>query len=128
MHCYILHEANRKVQVSVMSDAKEPSENPEPSNVTTTTAPPPSIVPITRYVFPKEFHVSPFMEMNYQYDWKFAIGSDSIDITNALVRPDGKQQFHARMWVVPQQMSVWSLAWQLSCFPIYCAVIQLWIH
>jgi uncharacterized protein len=57
MHCYVLHPNSiDKVCSTVTSEQTMPSEPP---------------VQKLRYVFPKKFHVSPFMEMEYNYDWTF---------------------------------------------------------
>ena len=92
----------------------------------------------TNYKFPKTFHVSPFMEMEYIYDWTFA-GEDKVfhgdssnnttmRVTTAMKRPDGKTQFTATMQLQRAGLRPLVLAWQLARYPSYCFIIQLWIH
>lgn len=83
------------------------------------------------YLFPKNFHVSPFMEMTYNYDWLFDpwANDKSWCITTAMKRiSDGVLQFTATMRVAPQGLNPLVLAWQLARFPMYCMIIQIWIH
>jgi DUF1365 family protein len=130
---------------------------------------------VVRFVFPKTFHVSPFMEMHYDYDWSFryqqqqqpaSTSSSSsssttnprgttLDIHNSLVvinddtteeetrpgvasgplpppkrRKPRPRQFHARLLVhsPSSRTSIWSIAYQLSKYPVYGLIVQLWIH
>ena len=94
---------------------------------------------ITNYKFPKKFHVSPFMEMEYTYDWTFA-GQDQVfgqgadvdkalRVTTSMLRPaDKKTQFTATMKVRRAGIDPMILAWQLAWYPSYCFIIQFWIH
>jgi len=85
----------------------------------------------TNYVFPKRFHVSPFMEMSYNYDWNFEDWTEekSWCITTAMKRvEDGALQFSATMRVAAQGLNPLVLAWQLARFPMFCMIIQIWIH
>jgi len=55
------------------------------------------------YRFQKQFHVSPFMEMNQQYDWTFASSGDSLIIqTNSFENRthifDATMKLEAREW------------------------------
>jgi DUF1365 family protein len=130
MHCYILHpESIDKVQTkeSTVGDRRKHD-----------------------YSFPKEFHVSPFMEMNYWYDWSFTGTpqaeatttregsttssndgeiSSSITVINTLRnKSDDKIAFTAKLIMEPQTISSWNVAWQMIRFPIFCMIIQIWIH
>jgi DUF1365 family protein len=124
MYPYVLHPTSRLDQVRY-------------TRVDDTTA---------NFKFPKRFHVSPFMEMQYTYDWTFAgqdqvfgnednddalepTGTNDLRVTTAMVRPDdGKMQFTATMRVHPEGLDPMRLAWQLALYPSYCIIIQLWIH
>jgi uncharacterized protein len=137
MHCYVLHaDSTDHVRVATQVDDR--------STTTTTTT--------TRYIFPKQFHVSPFMEMNYLYDWTFRdiITNDnnsSIVITNTLraKRNNGDDddaddddhpgdngsstvQFHAKMDVTKRSLHPWCIAYYMATYPCYCAILQVWIH
>lgn len=106
MHCYVLH-AKSTDHVQVDRSTKD----------------------IHRYVFPKQFHVSPFMEMDYEYDWVFRDISpqSSIVISNSL-RRGSAMQFYAKMDVERHSLHPFRIAWHLSTYPVYCAIIQVWIH
>jgi uncharacterized protein len=88
MYCYVLHpDSMDKVCTAVTMEQTHPSE---------------PLVQKLRYVFPKKFHVSPFMEMDYDYDWTFrnfsttarrSQGESSwIQVTNSLRIPHAPRQ------------------------------------
>jgi DUF1365 family protein len=101
---------------------------------------------IVNYRFPKKFHVSPFMEMNYTYDWLFEGGvqhergtpdvsssssstaPDTLRVTTAMKTPEGIPQFTATMRLRPVGLHPYTLAWQITRYPAYCLIIQVWIH
>jgi len=140
MYCYVLHPHSTD-QVQCPS-ATSPSK--------------------LRYIFPKTFHVSPFMEMTYNYNWTFHLKQQldahtkdrpskfSLGITTALEQrtsssstPSTDQdktpirQFDALLHLTDETsnnnnddsfLSPFSLAWYLSAFPVFCFIIQIWIH
>ena len=66
MHCYVLHpNSTDLVQCSCSVNDGTAATN-DNSNDTTHQR-----HETTKYIFPKQFHVSPFMEMNYNYEWVF---------------------------------------------------------
>ncbi|GKY96314.1 hypothetical protein MPSEU_000591100 [Mayamaea pseudoterrestris] len=85
MQCYVLHPAsvdNVKVMeeavtaTSVSLGAEIGLDNDETKvNATTRSS-------VIRYLFPKTFHVSPFMEMQYWYDWTFSQPSQGVNASN----------------------------------------------
>uniref|UniRef100_A0A7S3P491 Uncharacterized protein n=1 Tax=Amphora coffeiformis TaxID=265554 RepID=A0A7S3P491_9STRA len=101
---------------------------------------------ITNFKFPKNFHVSPFMEMSYTYDWDFSgedkvYGGDqqqTLYVKTAMRRrqhqqqeqqPDGDDlQFSGTMRLQAAGLDPFMLAWQLARYPSYCLIVQLWIH
>jgi DUF1365 family protein len=114
MHCYVLHpdSVDQVVQQTVGPDKKY------------------------EYRFPKQFHVSPFMEMDYWYDWSF-VGvpgkeESSLTVINSLRRrsKDNKNQlaFTAKLQVSPKTITPFSVAYQMIRFPVFCLILQLWIH
>lgn len=118
MHCYVLHpESSDNVQVK--ADAHNDSVN---------------------YQFPKRFHVSPFMEMNFTYDWTFTNfqldastndgihDSDSLRVLTVMKRGEKEVHFTAKFECLRHGMNPTRIAWQLIQYPIYCAIIQIWIH
>jgi DUF1365 family protein len=80
----------------------------------------------TNHVFEKTFHVSPFMAMDYMYDWVFSEFSSDPIIIHASMKKTNAVEFTASVELHRQPLS--SIAWQVVKFPIYCAIIQVWIH
>jgi len=110
------------------------------------------------YVFPKAFHVSPFMEMTYKYDWTFseklftmddimdeksnksddecapkqdvvATKKSTILIVNDMRSvADDQLTFRARMLVHRKSLHPLRAAYHMAMFPVYCMIIQIWIH
>jgi DUF1365 family protein len=69
MYCYVLHpDSTDQVQCFDNKNTNTTNNNNHPNPK----QPPQPQQPHTvRYIFPKRFHVSPFMEMHYDYDWTF---------------------------------------------------------
>jgi len=126
MHCYVLH----------------PDSVDRVRETRASTSPSPRPLQKLHYVFPKQFHVSPFMEMHYDYEWTFwndffQQGGSTLQIINSLRSQKnddgsgsnhGPLQFTARLRVQRHSMHPYRIAWHMSTFPVYCAVIQVWIH
>ncbi|KAL7559036.1 hypothetical protein ACA910_016378 [Epithemia clementina (nom. ined.)] len=137
MHPYVLHPNSMdEVQVNRKTGANNNSSS-------------------TNYIFPKRFHVSPFMEMNYNYDWiiddwspkktrivismkkmatnttgqhKTGATQGSDNGTNGSSQKPETLQFTASMTVHARGLDPFVLAWHMARYPIYCFVIQVWIH
>jgi uncharacterized protein len=138
MHCYVLHPDSIDDQVRV-GDATS------------------STVQNLHYTFPKRFHVSPFMEMSYNYEWTFTNFTfpdpnhfdttmnsatsrqpqQQIRVINSLrplcspsqlAQEKPELQFTARMQVDRYSMHPFRIAYCLSIFPMYCMLVQIWIH
>jgi uncharacterized protein len=144
MYCYVLHhDSVDHVQQQIQMDSKGASTK-------------------YHYSFPKTFHVSPFMEMDYWYDWTFvgvplnippmhitntdngnntAAGTTTttsssssrhmhgITVVNTLRKQtNDKISFTAKLNMVPQPISPMAVAWQMIRFPVFCMLIQIWIH
>mmetsp|Transcript_25970 Transcript_25970/g.54637 ORF Transcript_25970/g.54637 Transcript_25970/m.54637 type:complete len:439 (+) Transcript_25970:236-1552(+) len=161
MYCYVLHpDSTDRVKVKVNATAtttmnsqqlttastkeKEKTtnttanEHEQPKNTTTTTTTKPLLEKV-EYSFPKEFHVSPFMEMDYWYDWTFigVPGSSSssmsspttITVINTLRRRStDRVEFTAKLVVDRNSLTPWNIVWQMIRLPIFCLIIQVWIH
>ena len=112
------------------------------------------------YRFPKSFHVSPFMEMDYWYDWTSQdtpLNASSFVVVNSLRRRDARTEdeqeekdktnvtsdhhnhektkkkerldFTARLELhTTTALTPYNVAWQVIRFPIFCLLIQVWIH
>jgi DUF1365 family protein len=125
MHCYVLHPDSVdqvvQQQTLVVVGPKKQYE----------------------YRFPKQFHVSPFMEMEYWYDWSFvgvpgkesssssSSSSSSLTVINSLRRRSKDNEylaFTAKLQVSPQTITPFNVAYQMIRFPVFCLILQLWIH
>ena len=109
MHCYSLHPANARVQHSVDEHGMH------------------------RYVFAKEFHVSPFMEMDSTYDWKFTDpfaggGAPRLFVSTSMYRGED-QWFTATLKLAERDTTALSMLYQvLLRNPLMTHVIQTLIH
>jgi len=88
-----------------------------------------------RYRFKKIFHVSPFMAMNFDYDWRFSAPSERLTVHMENLR-DGQKAFDATLDLKRREISGYSLAATLLSFPamtvavlagIYWQALRLWI-
>ena len=68
MYCYVLHP-NSKDQVHCSGGGNVDSSSGDERNVQTPGSQ--RKTDTMKYIFSKQFHVSPFMEMNYNYEWSF---------------------------------------------------------
>ena len=95
--------------------------------------------PSYRYKFKKNFHVSPFMTMDHDYDWTFRISDDRIHVLAKMIKQpqldskskDGELFFTAGFDITRTPTSKYfpvQLASIICRFPIYCFIIQIWIH
>lgn len=92
--------------------------------------------PAYRYKFRKNFHVSPFMTMDHDYDWTFRMSQDRIHVLAKMIKgeqsaKDGELYFTAGFDITRTATSKYyplQLALIICRFPIYCFIIQVWIH
>jgi len=119
---------------------------------------------IHRYRWRKNFHVSPFMTMDFDYDWKFQVSCNRIKVEATMIRRplddgvgqglvvekeenvksantfDNKNTNDSQLYFTagfdiqrtnlhpPTFKYPLQLAFIILRFPIYCFIIQLWIH
>ena len=69
-----------------------------------------------RYQFPKAFHVSPFMEMEIWYDWRFREPGESINV-HIINTAHGKKRFDATLSLTRREITSASLARVLLAYP-----------
>lgn len=62
-----------------------------------------------RFRFPKQFHVSPFMEMDVEYDWEFSALGETFEV-GMTCRRDGRAIFHAGLAARREPLTARSLA------------------
>ncbi len=131
MYCYVLH--------------------PESIDNVTTKSESSELFTKIAYSFPKEFHVSPFMEMDYWYDWTFLgvpgaprslsdndamarseksnPSSMPITVINTLRRRGNDRiDFTAKLVMESYSIKPLQIAWQMIRLPVFCMIIQIWIH
>lgn len=89
--------------------------------------------PSHRYKFQKNFHVSPFMTMDHDYDWTFQMSKDRIHVLAKMIKREqnGELYFTAGFDITRTHATRYfplQLAWIICRFPIYCFIIQIWIH
>ena len=96
---------------------------------------PTSTSSLHRFRFEKTFHVSPFMDMGFEYDWRFTIPADRLAVHMLNLKPSGRV-FDSTMLLSRREISTGSLASALARFPLMtmkiCAAIyfhaaRLWI-
>jgi len=86
------------------------------------------------YRFAKSFHVSPFMPMEMNYDWRFGIPGENLAV-NMQNHQDGELVFSATLALQRQEIGAAALARALVAFPcmtatvlggIYTQALKLW--
>ena len=88
-----------------------------------------------RFLFKKEFHVSPFMQMQIDYDWRFSMPGERLTVHMQNMQDDTKA-FDATLDVHRREITGPSLAHTLVSFPlmttkvivgIYWQALRLWL-
>jgi DUF1365 family protein len=80
-----------------------------------------------RYFPAKEMHVSPFMQMDVDYDWRFGRPAEALTVHMETARR-GEKIFDATMALEHEELNGRSLARVLTAFPFMTAKIILAIH
>ena len=106
-----------------------------------------------RYIFPKQFHVSPFMNMKHEYDWQLSVPKDTLTVRaqswqrledgpvppkhtasngsrnkDDICAPNAKLTFDVHLNLTRHDLNVWNLLIFLFYFPLMTWTVQLWIH
>lgn len=81
----------------------------------------------TRYRLEKTFHISPFMDMDILYDWRFTEPSSQLAIHMESLR-EGKRCFDATMRLARREISGPALARVLVQYPLMTATVIGAIH
>ena len=89
---------------------------------------------VARHEHAKDFHVSPFMEMNYDYHWRMGAPGEKLSVQIENWR-DGSKAFDATLWMKRLPITGWNLARCLAVYPlmtaqvaggIYLQALKLW--
>lgn len=80
-----------------------------------------------RFQFAKEFHVSPFMDMDVWYDWRFREPGETINV-HFMNFVDGKQLFDATLALQRQEINSASLSRVLIHYPFMTFKVITLIH
>jgi DUF1365 family protein len=79
------------------------------------------------WAFPKTFHVSPFMPMSREYEWRFTVPADDLHVHMDVLR-EGRREFDATLTLQRQPLTSASLARVLWRYPLMTAQIVGAIH
>jgi DUF1365 family protein len=88
-----------------------------------------------RYLLDKRFHVSPFMDMNIDYDWRFTLPAETL-VVHMKNYQQGEQLFNATLSLRQQPFTAMNLAGVLIRYPlmttkmivaIYYQALRLWL-
>jgi DUF1365 family protein len=79
------------------------------------------------FVHPKNFHVSPFLEMDYEYHWQLSVPGDQLRV-RLENRRSSVRTFDASMLLSRRDFSRWQLNKMLARYPIMTAAIVAAIH
>ena len=82
---------------------------------------------VMQWGFPKTFHVSPFMPMDREYDWRFTAPSNDL-MVHMNVNRDGQREFDATLTLQRRPLNSASLARVLWRYPLMTAQIVGAIH
>jgi uncharacterized protein len=80
-----------------------------------------------RYRFNKSFHVSPFIDMDIQYDWRFRVPGDIIRV-HMIDIEKGKKLFDASLMLKRQSISHKELTRVLLKYPLLTLKVTTMIH
>jgi DUF1365 family protein len=80
-----------------------------------------------RWSFAKRFHVSPFMAMDHDYDWRFSVPGDDLRVHMNVVR-DGERHFDATLSLQRRPLGARALRRVLWRYPLMTAQVVGAIH
>lgn len=124
MQCYVLHPDS--IDITDVREGRSKEGDHQVVNNTTQASTTKSI----NYIFPKTFHVSPFMDMNHIYDWTFfSLTQEQILVSTSMIhKTENKLFFNANFNIHRQTFHPLLLSYQILRWPVYCMIMQIWIH
>jgi len=81
-----------------------------------------------RFRFAKAFHVSPFMEMEIHYDWRFRVPGKTIRVHFVNHTHDGGRRFDATLSLKRREISGHALARGLLVYPLMTVKVVTMIY
>ena len=82
---------------------------------------------VRTYRIDKAFHVSPFMEMDIEYNWSFGVPGEALSVHMENLR-QGRRIFDATLTLARERISAASLARVLAAFPFMTAKVLAGIY
>lgn len=77
----------------------------------------------------KEFHVSPFMEMDYKYNFIFSEPRESLNVKAKMIKLlTNEVWFTASFELKKIPFTPFNLLYVLVFYPLHTRIIQIWIH
>ncbi|MCG6892742.1 MAG: DUF1365 domain-containing protein [Desulfobacteraceae bacterium] len=80
-----------------------------------------------RYRFPKSFHVSPFMDMDNDYDWRFRVPGDRLSV-HMIALHKGRRLFDASLQLRRREIHRANLTRALLAYPLMTTKVATMIH
>jgi len=82
---------------------------------------------LKKFVFPKAFHVSPFMDMDYIYDWRFGTPGNAISVHMRNLRDD-QLTFDATLNLRRRPLTAANLNRAVWAYPLMTTKVLAMIH
>eukprot|EP00600_Ochromonadales_sp_CCMP1393_P001188 CAMPEP_0174978354 /NCGR_PEP_ID=MMETSP0004_2-20121128/14158_1 /TAXON_ID=420556 /ORGANISM="Ochromonas sp., Strain CCMP1393" /LENGTH=339 /DNA_ID=CAMNT_0016229719 /DNA_START=183 /DNA_END=1198 /DNA_ORIENTATION=- len=77
----------------------------------------------------KAFHVSPFMEMDYKYHFRFSKPSDTISVHSRMIKSKSNDTWFSASFNLKRiPFTPLNLLYVLFWYPLHTRMIQVWIH
>jgi DUF1365 family protein len=80
-----------------------------------------------RFRFDKQFHVSPFIDMQIQYDWRFRVPSERLNV-HMIDYENGNQLFDASLALQRRAITRQALSHMLVKYPALTAKVSVMIY
>ncbi len=88
----------------------------------------PAAPTLHEWMFPKQFHVSPFLPMKLSYDWRFNCPDSRLNVFMRVSDAESCKQFDATLTLERRELSSANLLRQLLAFPLLTAKVAFGIY